>query len=253
MSNEKVKLLVVEDDILVAQDISSRLIDKNYAVVGIAATAGEALQFLANNTVDLILLDIILKGSRDGIELARIINKDFKIPFIFLTSHADSYFIERAKSVKPHAYILKPFNDRQLMVAIELALLNFAEKKSEQHLLKTSTFPASENQVLHIKDSLFLKKNHHFERVPLEDILFLKAENNYTSIHTKSKKFMYSVVLKKIEAQLPKHLFTRIHRTFVVNIQLVSGFEGNTLFIQGQKLPVSKSHKDQVFQLFRTI
>jgi len=60
-------------------------------------------------------------------------------------------------------------------------------------------------------------------------------------------------VLKKIEAQLPKHLFIRIHRTFVVNIQLVSGFEGNTLFIQGQKLPVSKSHKDQVFQLFRTI
>jgi len=241
MSNEKVNLLIVEDDILVAQDISSRLIDRNYAVVGIAATAAEAIQFLSNNTVDLMLLDIILKGSRDGIELARIINKDFKIPFIFLTSHADSYFIERAKSVKPHAYILKPFNDRQLMVAIELALLNFAKKKSEQHLLKTSSFPASENQVLHIKDSLFLKKNHHFERVPLEDILFL------------NKKFMYSVVLKKIEAQLPKHLFIRIHRTFVVNIQLVSGFEGNTLFIQGQKLPVSKSHKDQVFQLFRTI
>ncbi|WP_299443124.1 LytTR family transcriptional regulator DNA-binding domain-containing protein [uncultured Aquimarina sp.] len=250
----KVKVLIVEDEILLAQDISHRLININYEVIGIAPSVNDALGLIAENpNIDIILIDIILKGDRDGIELADIINKQYDIPFIFLTSHADTHFIERAKSVYPYAYILKPFNDRQVSVAIELALLNFSNKTPERDLLDSKEYTTTDNQVLQIKDSLFLKKDHHFERVPLKEILFLEADSNYCTIYTKSNQFVYSTVLKKIEAQLPLDQFLRVHRSYVINIHSVNGFEGNMLFIDDKKIPVGKTYKNDVFKLFHTI
>lgn len=250
----KVRILIVEDELLLAQDISNRLTAINYETVGIAPTAIKALQLLAENTdIDIILIDIILKGNLDGIELATLINAKYDIPFIFLTSHADNELVERAKNVRPYAYILKPFNDRQVSVAIELALMNFYNKTPEKDLLKRREFAVDDNQVLQIKDSLFLKKGHHFERVPLKEILFLQADSNYCTVHAKSGRYIYSTVLKKIEAELPQNQFLRTHRSYVININLVSGFEGNTLFVGEKKIPVSKAHRDEVFKLFHTI
>lgn len=250
----KVKILIVEDEILIAQDIANRLAAINYDIVGIAPSADRALEIIIESrNVDIILIDIILKGELDGIELARIINEKYQIPFIFLTSHADTHLVNRAKSVRPYAYILKPFNDRQVSIAIELALMNFANKTYKKSLLENQTFTKTDNQVLQIKDSLFLKKGHHFERVPLKEILFLEADNNYCTLSTKSERFIYSMVLKKIEAHLPINQFLRVHRSYVININSVNGFEGNTLFIGEKKIPVSKTYKHAVFKLFHTI
>ncbi len=250
----KVKLLIVEDEILLANDIANKLSDNNYNIIGIADTAKKVLELLSKSQdVDMLLIDIILKGELDGIELARIINDKYNIPFLFLTSHADSYIIERAKSVKPYAYLLKPFNDRQVCIAIELALINFSNKVSEKEMIEKRNFSETDNQVLHIKDSLFLKKNHHFERVHLQEILFLKADSNYCTVYTKTDRFIYSVGLNKVEEQLPVDRFMRVHRSYVININSVSGFEGNILYIDDNKIPVSKSHKKDVFKLFKTI
>ncbi|MCL6272523.1 LytTR family transcriptional regulator DNA-binding domain-containing protein [Muricauda sp. 2012CJ35-5] len=250
----RVKIIVVEDEILLANDIANRLRDNNYTITGIAASADNAMNLLSENPdVDIILIDIVLKGEHDGIELARMINESYDIPFLFLTSHSDDYLIERAKSVKPYAYLLKPFNDRQVCIAIELALKNFSNKTPEKDHLGKHEFSTNQNQVLQIKDSLFLKKNHYFERVPLQEILFLEADSNYCSVYTKTERFMYSVGLNKIEAQLPVDRFLRTHRSYVVNINSVKGFSGNMLYVGEMKVPVSKAHKEDVFKLFPTI
>ena len=250
----KVKILVVEDEALLAQDIALRLEGFGYEVVGTAQSADEALQILTDDPlVDIALLDIIIQGEQDGIALAQQIKAQYQIPFIFLSSHADAALVERAKQVQPYAYILKPFNDQQICIAIELALTNFSKSTPERNLLDKARFAQEENQVLQIKDSLFLKKDHHFQRVPLQEIEFLEADNNYTTVYTKGERFIYSTVLKKIEAQLPSRQFLRIHRSYVVNIQSVQGFEGNMLFIGEQKIPVSKSYREEVFKLFKTI
>lgn len=253
-SSSKVKILIVEDEILLAKDIAHRLTAMHYHVAGIASSADKALEILNQvNDIDIILMDIVIKGEIDGIDLAAIVNSKFDIPIIFLTSHADRSVIDRAKKVRFYAYILKPFNDRQVSIAIELALVNFSNNTPKQELLNTQELPKTENTSLQIKDSLFLKKEHHFERVSLKDILFLEADSNYCTVHTKSKKFIYSLVLKKIEAQLPKTQFLRIHRSYVVNIEAVNGFEGNMLFIGERKLPVSKTYRAMVFKSFQTI
>lgn len=249
-----VKVLVVEDEIILAQDISDRLCDMNYEVVGIAPSVAKAVRIMeTEKNIDIVMIDIILKGDQDGIDLAEIINEQYQIPFIFLTSHADKSLVERAKKVRPYAYILKPFNDRQVKIAIELALMNFSNQTPGKNIFETKEAEVETSQVLQIKDSLFLKKNQHFVRVALKDILYIEADNNYCTVHTKLARFVYAVVMKKIEAQLPLANFVRTHRSYIVNIHQVQGFEGNLLFVGTHKIPVSKSQKEQVFKLFKTI
>ncbi len=250
----KVRILIVEDEMVLAQDVSLRLVDSVYDVVGIVDSADKALQILKEvPDVHIILMDIMIKGDLDGIDLAKLINKNYNIPFIFLTSHSDTSIVERAKQVNPYAYLLKPFNDRQISIAIELALTNFSKRIPEKKLLKEHEFSKIDNNILKIKNNLFLKKNNRYERVSLDEIQFLEADNNYTIIHTKFDKFLYSTVLKKIEAQLPNDLFLRVHRSYMVNINAIAGFEGNMLFINDKKIPVSKSNHNQVFNLFETL
>ncbi len=253
-SKSKVNILIVEDDIILASDIAMRLAVLNFHSIGIAPTVDMAIELLNEaQSVDIVLIDITLKGTRDGIELASIIKSEYNIPFIFLTSHMDESIVERAKNVGAYAYILKPFNDRQVSIAIELALVNFSNQTINKNLLESKVFSKEENQVLQINDSLFLKKDHHFERVIINEILFLEADGNYTTIHTKAGRFLYSMVLKNIESKFPEDRFLRVHRSYVINVLAIEGFEGNLLYIGNHRIPVSKSHRDEVFKLFNKI
>ncbi|MBI9053256.1 MAG: LytTR family transcriptional regulator DNA-binding domain-containing protein [Bacteroidales bacterium] len=252
--SEKIRLLIVEDEITLAEDIALRLTEAGYLIAGIAANVDEALVILQNKRVDVAILDIFLHGELDGIDLAEIINERFNIPFLFLSSYANKPLVERAKKVKPYAYMLKPFNDRQVQVAIEMALINFSNSAPAEDISTSCAFSEDDNQVLQLKDSLFLKKrDSYFERVDLKDIMWLEACSNYTCIYTNSDKFMYSIVLKKIEQKLPENQFMRVHRSYVVNIENITGFIGNTLCINDKQIPVSKVHRDEVFKKFTVI
>lgn len=255
MKNEtsKIKIVLVEDEAILAQDITLKLNKFNYQVTNTVQSADEAINVLTQNSdIQLIIIDIKIKGDKDGIELAQFINANYDIPFIFLTSHADEESVQRAKLTNPSAYLLKPFNERQIGIAIELALTNFSLKfKSTDNSAKKQNEDV--NEILKIKDSLFLKKNNHFERVLIDEIQYIEAESNYTTIYTKSDKYLYSMVLKKLEKELPTTKFLRVHRSYIVNISSVLGFQGNMLFLKDKKIPVSKSNHDIVFKLFKTI
>lgn len=250
MVDARVNILVVEDEILLAQDIALRL-SKHYEVVGTAASVDEALALLDQHPkTDIVLSDIKLEGDRDGIDLGQVINEKFHIPFIFLTSHTDQALVERAKQVKPSSYMLKPFNDREIPIAIELALANFSNQPESPNLHQKQAFEAHENQVMNISDRLFLKKDHHFQRVSLKDISLLEADGNYTTIYAQKEKFIYSTQLKYMEEKLPTDRFIRVHRSHVINIDAVDGWEGNTLFVQNKRVVVSKQYREKVFSIF---
>lgn len=97
--------------------------------------------------------------------------------------------------------------------------------------------------------SLFLKKNTAFKRVNIEDITLLEADNNYTTIYTQEDCYVYAVVLKKIEEKMPKSVFKRVHRSYMINLEAVEGFEGNTLFVQNKRVPVSRKYREEIFGL----
>ncbi|MEH2208622.1 MAG: EAL domain-containing protein [Nostoc sp.] len=129
-----VNILVVEDEIIVAMDIQSRLRKFGYSVMGLADSGEEAIRKAADDSLDLVLMDIHLKGKMDGVEAAQIIHNLFDIPVIYLTANADESTLNRAKVTEPFGYILKPFKEKELKFTIEITLSKHqTEKKIKQN------------------------------------------------------------------------------------------------------------------------
>lgn len=116
------KILLVEDDDVIARVADWRLKNLGYTVCGRATTGAEAMVLVVNAKPDLVLMDINIRGDVDGIETAKMIKDGFKIPVVYVTSHSDGPTLERAKATHPDGFIVKPFEDKDLRVAIELAL-----------------------------------------------------------------------------------------------------------------------------------
>ena len=131
MSNDHV--LVVEDEVFIAVSLQKKLEDFGYIVTDIATTGEEAIEKAISTHPDLILMDIVLSGEMDGITAARRIWDQFKIPIIYLTAYGDEKNLKRAKTTSPYGYLLKPFNDRELQIAIEIALY---KKSLEKKILE---------------------------------------------------------------------------------------------------------------------
>jgi len=252
MSN-KITILIVEDEFMIAEDIAMRLEDMGYEVAEKIDNVDEAIAWLGDNKVDIMLVDVNLRGTKTGIDLGRIVNEQFQIPFVFLTSLANREVVEMAGQVNPAAYLLKPFNDRQVKVAVDMALQNFYGDDSRQSGEFNEVKKEREEYVLQMPGCLFLKKSTSYHKVNFTDILWLEAESNYTTVFTKEEKFTYSLVLKIFEEKLPTKDFMRVHRSFIVNMSNVTGFEGHTLFVDKKRIPVTRSAQEKVFKHFKVI
>lgn len=125
------RILVVEDEIITADDIRESLQDMGYTVLAVVSSGEEAIIKVKEDTPDLVLMDIMLSGEMDGIETAKQILFRFNIPVVYLTAYSDKTILERAKITEPFGYILKPFNDRELHINIEIA---FYKHKMEREL-----------------------------------------------------------------------------------------------------------------------
>ncbi len=122
--SDKYRILIVEDEPLIAEDIAGYLIEYGFDVVGIAGNAETARRMLAENRPHAALLDINLGEGPDGIVVAEDIRDKYRIPFVFLTSFADKGTLERAKKTMPAGYLLKPFNGNDIMTSLEIAIFN---------------------------------------------------------------------------------------------------------------------------------
>ena len=118
----KERILIVEDEAVVAENMEKVITDFGYEVVGRASSADDAVNAAIELKPDLILMDIVLLGKKTGIDASYEIKEKIDIPIIFLTAYSNLDLIDRAKSVEPYAYIIKPFHDRQLFASIEMAL-----------------------------------------------------------------------------------------------------------------------------------
>ena len=128
MSKNKT-VLIIEDELIIAANISLQLSHLGFEIIGIISKAEEVLSHLLEHIPDIILMDINLKGNYDGIELAHLIQKNYKIPIIYLTANSDEVHFERAKATNPYAFISKPFKRLELQRAIELSLIRFQEEQ----------------------------------------------------------------------------------------------------------------------------
>jgi len=130
--SETIRILIVEDEPLVAEDIGEHLESLGFKVAEICYSGEDAIAFLNGNEVDAAILDISLEGKLDGVAVAEYINAHLEIPFVYLSSHADRETIERVKVTRPSAYLVKPFNERDLLTSVELAIANYGFRRSAE-------------------------------------------------------------------------------------------------------------------------
>lgn len=234
-----VKVLVVEDELVIADDICDTLRELGYDVLKPAINYTRASAILETQEPDLAILDIQLAGRKDGIDLAQKINKEHNIPFIFLTSNADAKTVERAKAVNPHAYLVKPFSKDDLYTSIEIALANFGNRAVKQEI-------KDEFEDLVIKDALFIKQKELLYKVKFADIAYLKSEHIYVEVMTvKNKKFTIRGSLPKLLEKLPNNIF-RIHRSYAVNLEYLEAINSSYVLLQDEQIPISKSYRDDL-------
>jgi DNA-binding LytR/AlgR family response regulator len=231
---------VVEDELVIARTILNTLEELGYSHCGPAINYTETMAMLEHHKPDLLLLDIQLAGKKDGIDVAEKLNELYHIPFIFLTANSDIETIDRAKKVKPHAYIVKPFSKEELYAAIEIAFSNFNGNQEE---------PKTEKEASHPKDFMFVKDGYVFRKVFFSDLLYLESEANYVTLHLKTgKKVMVRSTLNDFIQHIDQKVFIRIHRSYSANINLVDDIFPTELTIQGIKIPIGKSYKEELFR-----
>jgi two-component system, LytTR family, response regulator LytT len=234
----KLKIGIVEDEVIIAEHIADVLVKLGYDVAEPASSFSEAMQMIKDEKPDLLLLDIQLKGKKDGIDLAAAVNEDYAIPIIFLTADSDSLTVERAKKVNPACYLVKPFSKEDIYTAIEICINNTLNKKAEKSQAQQDNFK--------VKDSLFIKDGNHFSKVKFSDILYLESEHIYVKVHTATRTFLVRTSLQDYFQYFDPKYFIRIHRSYIINVDHIQTVNSEYVVINNVTIPVGKSFKDQL-------
>lgn len=231
----KVKILVVEDEVIIADNICDALNDLGYQALEPAINYTEAIATIEAEKPDIAMLDIHLSGKKTGIDLAKKIREKYDFPFIFLTSNSDAYTINKAKEVTPPAYLIKPFSKEELYSSIEIALHNFSAKLGD--LLEGD---------LIIKDAIFVKDKGYFTKVHFNDILYLKSAHVYIEIILKNhQKHVVRTSLNDILKNLNPN-FIRVHRGFIINVQHLTQINNTSVKIENEEIPIGKKFREDI-------
>ncbi|MGL5112609.1 MAG: LytR/AlgR family response regulator transcription factor, partial [Flavobacterium sp.] len=160
-------------------------------------------------------------------------------PFVFLTSSQDRQIFERAKLTKPFSFLMKPFNELEILYAIEMAIEKFHEQ--------TQVFQSEEQDTVVSDEYLFIKKKNSLKKVALKDILYIEVEERYCNIITEYEKFVIQISLTKISQLLNPKVFIKTHRNYIVNTNKIEEIilSDNLILIQGgHKINLSDTYKD---------
>jgi len=235
MTENPVRILIVEDEPIISRDIRSTLLSLGYEVVGMARDSAAAVDIATQHRPNVVLMDIKLKEGPNGIETAKIIRKDLGIPVIFLTANSDQVTVGKAKVAEPYGFVVKPFTDKSLHTAIEIALAHHAAEM-RVHEERDRLYDLIGDRI--DGDHLFVKNKGRQVRIRIKDITYLEALKDYVGIHIGNQRYVVHSTLQEMEARMPAKLFMRIHRSFVVRLDKISSVEDGQVTLENESNPV---------------
>ena len=236
------KILVVEDERLFANTICIMLDELGYSQVQVVDNAEEAMRLFKAFSPDVVLMDIRIKGDKDGIAVAEYINQSTKpVPVIFMTSMEDKETFERAKQTNPIAYLIKPFDIGTLERTIELSIYKYYKATWD-----TEIFSEWSKDVL-APDSFFVKVNNKLEKVLIQDIVLVMAESKYIELHVLKQRMVIRLSLNELLEKLPVDTFVRISRSHIINtkhLQNIDLANNKIELATGIEVMIGKTYKD---------
>lgn len=213
--NSKYKILIVEDEILVATDIQESLEGLGYTVQGMVDTGLKAIEAVEKQLPDLILMDINLKGEMTGIEAATNITRNNDVPIIYLTANTDIDTVNKAKVALPYGYISKPFTDKDLQTNIEIAIFKFAnDVKLKMESEQFNTFFDLKD---HEKNQIIVHGQKGLEKINIKDVYFIENDGKQTIIHLLEDEVVTDKSFVELTGLFPKKYFVQVSQYFVIN------------------------------------
>lgn len=222
------KTLIVEDDTMTRKIVEKFVAQtESLEMVGSCANGMEAANFLAQNEVDLILLDVEMPGL-SGVELLQTLSH--KPSVIMITSKVQ--YAVKAFDMEVSDYIVKPLEYPRFLKGVNKVL------KSQQK--RGSAGKDGGNQ------SLFVKVDGQYLNIAFKDILMIESKSDYVTIHTQAKRYTIYATMKGVMEKLPEGDFERVHRSYIVPLQHIQSFEDNTLNVAGKLIPVGVTYRDRL-------
>ncbi|WP_157638316.1 LytR/AlgR family response regulator transcription factor [Flexithrix dorotheae] len=249
------KILIVEDDVLMADMLAKRIERfsfNNFNVTGMATSVDKAIAEIEREKPDLALLDIELENDNEGgINIAKKINADYKIPFIYITGLPDEVGFVKAKHTLPFGFLKKPYDEASLQRVMELATL-WHEKQM---------YPIVQNQEQNPlvfkpdeEDDIWLKtENNKYEKIVLADILWVKAFDHYIMVQLLNRKYpltyksKFSTFYEDYLANSP--YFVQTQRSYVINKKYVDAIVDNKIKIGDKLIPIGQTFRSKVFKI----
>lgn len=234
---DNINILLVEDNLSFALEVEMLIKELGYNFLGQVDQAVDAIRKIDEHHPDLILLDIGIKGAEDGLDLAVELNHR-KIPIIFITQSRDNSTYNKAKSFKPLAYLVKPFDLLTLRSTLEQTFRMLTIESDEDAEVESEVET----------DSFYIRHNNTLNRVVYGDILWIKSDGNYCNIHTENKKFVTKVSLSTMGRRLERFDFIRVHKQFLVPAKRIKNINlfDSTLHINQQLIPIGRSYKSKL-------
>ncbi|MBT3208727.1 MAG: response regulator [Bacteroidetes bacterium] len=241
------KILVVEDEFLVAKDIQNSLKKRGYKVPVTIAYGEQVVEMMEKHNPDLILMDIMLKGEMTGTDAAIKVLEKRNIPLIFLTAYSDDNTISKAKLSQPYGYIVKPYKINELQTAIELALSKHktdSTTKSEsekQYNLNHSDNPDNSIQLVSIPENEIVN-------ILFSDIYYLESLQESTFIQSKEMSYIVKKPLTEIVTLLPYDEFANVRISMIVNIKKIFTIKYPDLIISDimKVIPIEELYKADI-------
>lgn len=228
-------ILIVEDEPIIAADVKILCEKAGHIVPEVIDSGEEVIQKVSSIKPDLVLLDIALAGTLSGLQVAEFLQK-IQIQFIFITSFMDETTLSNVQRLQPAAYIVKPFQENNLLANIDLAL--FKER------VKTGTNKP-------VAERIFIKQDTGYAAIDLDEVLYAEAYDNYAYLFAKSERYLLTQTLKATEEKLNAFGFVRIHKSFIVQVKHITSIEEGHVIVQHARLPIGKVYKkDLVNSLF---
>ncbi|MCR9173378.1 MAG: response regulator transcription factor [bacterium] len=236
-----VRVLVIEDRPEESDVLIPSLESNGFEVAAIARDLKEAFERMHDTPFDIAIVDVYLGDTPDGIAFAESLNAQPNLskPFVFLTSSKDRSIFDRAKLTKPFAFLLKPFNELELLYSLEMAV--------EKYYDDEDALESSENAAVMAEDHLFIKKKGALNKVWLKDIAYVEVDERYCTLYCDDTKYVVMKSLKQMEQLLSPHGFIRTHRKFLAQKAMIEQIilgEDTVILKGGHSIPISDSYKD---------
>jgi len=241
--SKTLKIIIVEDEFPIALDTEMKLTEKGFQVLGIANSFASLMEIIAEDTPDVILMDINLGDCGNGIEIAKKLKKIVAVPIVFLSAYSNQEVVTAALETEPFGYLVKPYKIEDLTIAIQVARSQWLNK------LQVSEF----KQDLQETDSVYIQSGTKLVKIEINDILFLQALDNYSIIQTEKNKLVVSSYLSQLAEKFSSKNFCQVHRSYVINLKNISSIDGNVAYTGKFEIPISRSNKQELLSRLKLV